>query len=144
MSGWRCPGCGRVFGHRDQQHACAASDVNAALEKVGPHLRPLLDALLGLVQGFPAVRLEHASGSFMVKAPATFCSFRPRSKDIQVTFILDRELDVFPISKSRRLSTRRVAHSVHVDDLASVDKQLRSWIQEAYLLSSAIHRGTTH
>ena len=144
MSGWHCPRCGRLFGQRGQQHSCVASDPNAALEKVKPQLRPLLGALLDLVQGLPDVRMEHASGSFMVKAPATFCSFRPRSKDIQVSFILDRELDVFPISKSLRLSTHRVAHSVHVDDLGSIDRQLRSWIHEAHALSRAIHRGTTH
>ena len=143
MSGWRCPECGRLFGHRDQQHSCLASDVGAALGKVKPQLRPLLDALLDLVQGLPAVRVEHASGSFMVKAPATFCSFRPRARDIQVSFIIDRELDVFPISKSLRLSAHRVAHSVHVDDMAAIDPQLRSWIKEAYSLSIAIHRGST-
>ncbi|MBK8497310.1 MAG: hypothetical protein IPL52_00490 [Flavobacteriales bacterium] len=120
------------------------SDMGASLEKVKPLLRPLLDALLDLVQVFPAVRVEHASGSFMVKAPATFCSFRPRAEDIQVSFILDREVDVFPISKRLRLSAHRVAHSVHVDDSAAIDQQLRSWIQEAYTLSREIHRGTTH
>ena len=86
MSGWTCPDCGRLFAHQGQQHSCIPSNLRQALEQVRPALRPLLDALIATVIPLPGVRIEFASGSFMVKAPATFCSFRPRVKDIQVSF----------------------------------------------------------
>ena len=114
-----------------------------ALEKVKPALRPLLDELIALVSDLTNVKIEHASGSFMAKAPATFCSFRPRAKDVQVSFILGEELAVFPISKSMRLSTNRVAHAVHVDEMSTVDEQLRSWIREAHRLSTSRSRRST-
>lgn len=140
MSGWKCPECERLFAHRGQQHACVPSNVQEALERVRPTLRALLDELLSIVVPLPGTRVEHASGSFMVKAPATFCSFRPRAKDVQVSFLLDREMDVFPITKTMRLSVHRVAHSVHVDDPEAIDAQLRTWIKEAHDLSTTLHR----
>ena len=143
MSGWYCPNCGRLFAHRDQPHSCIPSNVRDALEKVKPALRPLLDELIALVSDLTNVKIEHASGSFMAKAPATFCSFRPRAKDVQVSFILGEKLAVFPISKSMRLSTNRVAHAVHVDEMSTVDEQLRSWIREAHRLSTSRSRRST-
>lgn len=134
---WTCPNCERLFAHRDQPHACKASNIPGALDRLKPELRTLAGWLIEFAASLPGVRIEHASGSFMVKAPATFCSFRPRAKDVQVMFILADELDVFPIARTLRLSTHRVAHTVLVDQQADIDDQLKHWIREAYALSTS-------
>ena len=143
MSGWTCPQCGRRFAHRDQQHACAVSDISATLDSLSPALRTIVERLLAVVRSWPGVHIEYASGSFMVKAPATFCSFRPRSKDVQVSFILGRAVDEFPIAKHRQLSVRRTAHALFVDSPEGADAQLVSWLEEAYerCVASRKHSG---
>jgi hypothetical protein len=99
-----------------------------------------VERLLDLAGTLPDVRIEHASGSFMVKAPATFLAIRPRGKDVQVTFMLDHEVSDFPISKSLRTSAHRVAHAVHVSDPQEVDDQLTAWIREAHAICRRRHR----
>ena len=89
---------------------------------------------MALVDDWPDVRWEFASGSFMAKVPTTFLRVRPRSRDVQVTFMLDRVVDEFPVTRHFRQSARRVAHAVHVDDPAQVDGQLLNWLREAHAL----------
>ena len=89
---------------------------------------------MALVDDWPDVRWEFASGSFMAKVPTTFLRVRPRSRDVQVTFMLDRVVDEFPVTRHFRQSARRVAHVVHVDDPAQVDGQLLNWLREAHAL----------
>lgn len=142
-AGWACPSCGHLFARRDQPHSCHASNVARALAAVRPVLRPIMDRLLAVADDLPGARVESASGSFMVKAPATtFASFRPRAKDVQVSFKLDEELAVFPITKSLRLSAHCVAHAVHVDDMKDIGTQLPGWLQRAHALAKARpHKG---
>ncbi|MBP6390678.1 MAG: hypothetical protein KA352_07275 [Flavobacteriales bacterium] len=131
------PLCARTFAHPDQPHNCRPSDVDKVIGHLSGDLAAVVDSLLDLVSPLKGVRIEGASGSLMVKAPATFLSIRPRSKDIQVSFILDEELDVFPITKNLRLSKHRVAHAVHPDAPDGLDRQLIHWIHRAHALSIA-------
>ena len=131
---WTCPDCARTFAQRPTHHRCAPSDVQAALRDVPPHLLPVVHKLMELVDAWPDVRWEFASGSFMAKVPTTFLRVRPRSRDVQLTFLLDRVVEEFPVTKHIRQSTHRVAHAVHVDDPAQVDGQLVGWLREAHAL----------
>ena len=138
MTTWTCPNCERVFAHRDQPHACKASNVPGVLERLKPELHALIGRLIEFAASLPGVNIEHASGPFMMKAPATLCSFRPRAKDAQIMFIRADELHVFPIARTLRLSKHRVAHTVLVDQKADIDDQLQHCIREAYALSTSI------
>jgi hypothetical protein len=109
--------------------------VTKALNASRPALRPIVDALLAFVDALPGVRIEHASGSFMVKAPATFCSVRPRARDVQVTFMLAEETTEFPIAKTLRLSRNRVAHALFLDAPEGLDAQLQRWLRTAHALA---------
>lgn len=129
---WTCPLCGRLFAHRDQPHACTPSDVDKALAQVPPALRPLVDALLAVLVPLAGVSVEYASGSFMVKAPATFAAIRPRKKDVQVSFMLDHEVQDLAVVKALRVSAHRVAHKVFVAERNELDAQLRGWLKEAH------------
>lgn len=91
-----------------------------------------MEGLLDTVRNLAQVRIEYASGSYMIKAPATFCAFRPRSKDVQVTFILDRVVEEFPVAKHRQLSKQRTAHALFVEAPDGIDAQLVGWLQEAH------------
>ena len=131
---WSCPDCVRTFAQRPTLHSCVPSDVQAALRDVQPVLLPVVHRLMALVDDWPDVRWEFASGSFMAKVPTTFLRVRPRSRDVQVTFMLDRVVDEFPVTEHIQQSARRVAHAVHVDDPAQVDGQLLNWLREAHAL----------
>ena len=131
---WSCPDCVRTFAQRPTLHSCVPSDVQAALREVPPLLLPVVHRLMALVDDWPDVRWEFASGSFMAKVPTTFLRVRPRSRDVQVTFMLDRVVDEFPVTEHIQQSARRVAHAVHVDDPAQVDGQLLNWLREAHAL----------
>ena len=131
---WSCPDCARIFAQRPTLHSCVPSDVQAALRDVQPVLLPVVHRLMALVDDWPDVRWEFASGSFMAKVPTTFLRVRPRSRDVQVTFMLDRVVDEFPVTEHIQQSARRVAHAVHVDDPAQVDGQLLNWLREAHAL----------
>ena len=131
---WSCPDCARTFAQRPTLHSCVPSDVQAALREVPPLLLPVVHRLMALVDDWQDVRWEFASGSFMAKVPTTFLRVRPRSRDVQVTFMLDRVVDEFPVTEHIQQSARRVAHAVHVDDPAQVDGQLLNWLREAHAL----------
>lgn len=137
MKGWTCPLCSRMFGHRDQQHSCHPSNVTKALAALRPALKPIVNEPLDFIDQLPQVRVEHASGSFMVKAPATFCSIRPRARDVQVTLMLAEETTEFPIAKTLRLSRNRVAHALFLDGPEGPDPQLQRWLRTAHALSIA-------
>ncbi len=106
------------------------------MDRLKPELRALVYILIEFVGPLNGVHMEHASGSFMVKAPATYCTFRPRAKDVQVMFVLSDERAVFPIVRTLRMSKHRVAHTVLVDQPADIDDQLKGWVREAHELSS--------
>ena len=108
--------------------------MRAALREVPPLLLPVVQRLIELVDDWPGVTWEFASGSFMAKVPTTFLRIRPRSRDVQVTFLLDRVVEEFPVTRHVRQSAHRVAHAVHVDHPAQVDGQLAGWLQEAHAL----------
>lgn len=131
---WTCPDCERTFTQRPTHHRCVTSDVQAALRDVPRTLLPVVQKLMELVEDWPDVHWEFASGSFMAKVPTTFLRVRPRSRDVQVTFLLDRVVVEFPVTKHVRQSAHRVAHAVHVDDPAQVDGQLVDWLKEAHSL----------
>ncbi len=107
------------------------------MDQLKPELRPMVEQLLAVVRDLPNVVIEHASGSFMAKAPSTFAAFRPRARDVQVSFLLDQELDNFPINKTLRLSANRVEHRVHVDGIEDIDARMISWLRQAHALSIA-------
>jgi hypothetical protein len=107
------------------------------MDALKPELRPIVEQLLGVVEDLPQVVIEHASGSFMAKAPSTFASFRPRAKDIQVSFLLDIAVQVFPITKTLRLSANRVAHRLHGDATEDIDAPLVRWLRQAHDLCDA-------
>ena len=78
---WSCPDCARTFAQRPTLHSCVPSDVQAALREVQPLLLPVVLKLMELVDDWPGVRWEFASGSFCSWVPTTFLRVRPRSRD---------------------------------------------------------------
>ena len=103
--------------------------------------KAILDKLLAIVGELPGVRMEGVEKCLLVNAPAVFLNITPRVKDVQVSFILGREVEAFAIVSSLHLSTKRTAYKVIVGSAEEVDPQLEGWIRAAFALATSQEQG---
>lgn len=72
----------------------------------------------------------------LVKSVSTFLAIKPKTTCMDVEFLLDEEVDVFPIHKAIRVSKNRVAHFIRIEHPKEVNRQLIAWLKRAYELTS--------
>jgi Domain of unknown function (DUF5655) len=88
------------------------------------------------VSKFGEVTVDPVKNCILLRSVSTFLALNPRADCMDVEFLLDEEVDVFPIHKAIRVSKNRVAHFIRLEHAKDVNKQLIAWLRRAYELAS--------
>jgi hypothetical protein len=104
------------------------------LQKAGRELASTIESVLALVQPGEAtvVAVKHA---ILVSARSTFLALKIRKTYLEVEFILDREVEGFPVYRTFRISKNKVVHFVRIGAPDDLDAPLRNMILESFTLN---------
>jgi hypothetical protein len=70
----------------------------------------------------------------MLKGASTFVAVKPKKMWVDIEFILDEEINEFPVHEIFRYTKRRFAHFVRLEGPNDVSKKLVGWLKRSYLL----------
>ena len=133
---WTCPDCRRSFGRKNQSHGCMPSGtVEDYFADRPPGLRKIYDAIARHLAKIGGVTIDPVSVCIMFKRSRTFGEVRAKRDRLELCFLLSRELDDPKVRKRLRLSAHRSAYYVDLVRAKDVDRDVRSWLTEAYAAS---------
>ena len=133
---WTCPECGRQFKHRNQSHSCLRLDPDDHFVGKDPVVKETYDRLLHEVSKFGAVNISPVKVGVMLKAGGTFLAVKPKKSWVDIEFILDEEINEFPVHKTFKYTAGRWAHFVRLEHPRSVTRKLLAWLRHSYHLIS--------
>ena len=135
---WKCPKCGREFGKRNQQHSCTVYPLEKHFAGKEAVARPLYNMLRETIEkDIGPVKVESLPCCihFVVNYEAyTFAAVYALKDRIRIHFGSDRELKSPRIDKSAKVSAGKYMHSIDIRAGAEIDKELVSWLRQAYNL----------
>lgn len=134
VTSWVCPDCGRQFKHKNQAHSCVRLDPDDHFFDKDPKVKETYDKLLREVKKFGNVNVSPVKIGVMLKAPSTFVAVKPKKMWTDLEFILDEEINEFPVHRTFRYTKGRFAHFVRLDGPNDVSKKLLGWLKRSYLL----------
>ncbi len=133
---WICPNCERSFPSENQWHSCVKNSQENFLKDLTEDVSPLVKTLLEITASFDNVRREFLNSTILFKSRAAFIAIKPSKKWVDIEFILNSEVDEFPIYKILQSSKNKYWHVVRVDCQEEIDSQLINWLNQAYDLAS--------
>jgi hypothetical protein len=131
---WGCPRCKRLFKRKNQWHSCVQMDAGKHFIGRQPNVKKVFDKILSETKKFGPVNVSTVKNAIMLKSSGTFLAVKPKKEWLDMEFLLDEEINEFPVHKTFRISKNRVAHFMRLEKPAEVDKQLVNWIKRAYHL----------
>lgn len=132
---WQCPECKRKFEKNNQSHSCRSYPLENHFKS--EKCKALYDAL--------CAKIEKEIGKFYVESPEccihlvakkTFVGVFCTKDHIKISFTITEKLDTPRIERFVQMSANRFNHRVIVQDEKEIDKELISWLKEAYGLMS--------
>ena len=139
MTNWTCPNCHRPFKHKNQAHSCVSLDPSVHLDNKNPIVRTIYKKLLKEVQKFDNVKVSVTKSSVMFVSKSTFVAVKPKLNWMDIEFLLDREVNEFPIHKTVRANKSRVAHFVRLEHPKDITAKLIRWLKESHKITSEAH-----
>jgi Domain of unknown function (DUF5655) len=131
---WVCPSCQRRFASEGQFHSHELVDIDRHFAGRPAELRAAFDAI---VAALPAdVHIDGLKTVVVLGARATFCYVVVQRDRLSIGVFLDRALVSPRVTKVDHRSSGKVASVVEVRKAGEVDRELRSWLSEAYDLRS--------
>jgi hypothetical protein len=135
-SNWLCPTCHRPFKHKNQAHSCVTLDASVHLDDKSPNVRKIYDKLWSEVRKFGDLNVSVTKSSIMFVSKSTFVAVKPKRNWLDVEFLLDKEVNKFPIHKTFRANKSRVAHFVRLESAKDVSAKLIRWLKASYKFTS--------
>jgi len=109
--------------------------VEKHFEGKGEKARPLYEKLLDNIEkGIGPVKVESLPCCIHLVGHYTFGAVYALRKGIRIHFILDRMLESGRIGKWSKNSASRYSYSVGICRESEIDKELLSWLRQAYNL----------
>jgi len=132
---WTCPKCKRKFEKKNQVHSCNVYPLDKHFKGKEEVARPLYNNL--------KTKIKKNIGSFKVESlpccihfvsTLTFAAVFALKDKIRIHFTLDYELESSRIDKFTQMSTNRYLYSIDIEKEDEIDKELISWLKQAYNL----------
>ena len=115
---------------------CVQRYANTHLENKSPNVRNIYKKLLKAVTKFGDVTVSPTKSTIMFVSNSTFVAVKPKRNWIDIEFLLDEEVNEFPIHKTFRANKSRVAHFVRLERPKDVNARLVGWLRASYILTS--------
>ena len=133
---WSCPKCKRIFKHKNQWHSCVRIEAENHFSDKDPNVKKMYEKIVREVRKFGEVNVSPVKSSIMLKSKGTFVAIKPKLGSLDIEFFAEEEINDYPILKSLRVSKRRVAHLVRLENPKDINKQLLNWLRHSYNLVS--------
>ncbi len=99
--------------------------------------RGAAESLLSFVQSLGEIEVQEKKTSLHVVAGrAAFLGVHPRKNGVRVNIVLARGLEGERIVKSEQVSKTRFHNELDLESGAPIDRELASWIKEAFRLQT--------
>ncbi len=133
---WICPTCGRTFRNKHQDHSCAVTPIETHLNNKPAHIVRLFEILSNYILGIDrSIRRISVKNAILFATVGNFIALKPRTRWLEIEFNLEREMDVFPIHKTLKITKYKYCHFLRIDDEEDINQQLYDWLREAYEVS---------
>jgi len=100
-----------------------------------PVVREVYDRLLAVLREFGPINVEPKKTSIHLSRSSALAGVQVRKAHVVLTIKSNHAIDSPRVHKSEQVSANRFHHEVKVASPKEMDKQLRSWLKEAYELS---------
>lgn len=97
----------------------------------------LFDDVVGFAATLGSIEVQEKASSFHIAHGRAFLGIHPRRGGIVVNVVLEHRLDDPRVLRAEQVSARRWHNEVLLTNPDQVDDLLRSWIGEAFALTSA-------
>ncbi|MBU1116840.1 MAG: hypothetical protein KKE09_17090 [Bacteroidetes bacterium] len=129
---WVCPNCEREFRATNQFHSCEQSTIEQHIEDKPEFIVKIFHKLLDLVTSFGEVELLPLKTSIQVRTKSAFLAIYLKRNKVHLEFQLAHESKIKQITKTIRISKRRVFHYADVFSVDEIDNKLELELKEAY------------
>ena len=129
---WTCPTCQRKFKHKNQSHSCVQVDPDEHFIGKNPEVQRMYNTLISKIEKFGNINISPARNAILIKASGTFLAVKPKKQWLDIEFLLDEDIDAYPIYKTFRVSKRRVAHFVRLETSKDINTKLLGWLKRSY------------
>lgn len=102
-------------------------------------MKTTFDVLIEQARKFGAVRTDAVKSLITLSGKYHFAAVYVLKNSLTIEFVLDRKISADRIVKTQKL-LNRYSHFVKLADPIDVDKQLMSWLEEAYSLSTSTEK----
>ena len=133
---WVCPQCKRKFANKNQWHSCGEHSIDDLFEGKPFAIKQVFDLLLAGIKKFGPIRIDAVKTSVNFGGKSHFAAVWPLKNSLNVEFLLDREINEFPVYRTQKLGSTTHAHSVKVTSKREVSTRLLGWLKEASELRS--------
>lgn len=133
---WTCLNCNRTFKNTGQWHSCVVKSLDEHFINKEPRVKVTYERLESTLKTFGDFQISPVINAILFSSESTFLAVKPKSKWLDLEFVLDYQADEFPIHKMVQVSKTRYAHFVRIQNPEEVDEQLIGWIKKAYELNA--------
>ena len=135
---WKCPECGREFAKPKQWHSCAVKGLDEHFRGRDPHLRGVFDVLVSKLRRIGPVKVDPVKTSINLTARHHVGAVTVRGSYLRVSFYAAKRIIDPRIVHFERLGPDRFGHSLVLESVADVDKQLMAWFAAAYAMRGGV------
>lgn len=131
---WTCPACSRTFGRHRQGHECAPALTVEEYFSTGPVWeRPVYEAVADVLVPLEGVWVEAVSVGILFKRGRTFVELRPRTKWVDLGFVLPRRITHPVITRYTTNQAKTITqHIVRMTSPSQVDSLVADWLTESW------------
>lgn len=129
---WTCPKCGHEFVNANQYHSCNRLTIEDTFAGKPADIRRLFDRFRAMVESLGPVKTVAYRDNVAFMVRVRFARAMPRSRWLDVAFWLRRRMDNPRFQKVETLLPNAHVYLVRMTSPDEIDRQLKSWISEAY------------
>ena len=131
---WKCPDCHREFKNKNQWHSCVIVKEQELFANLPVHVWDLHEQLKSKCQEHGVVSVDTTKSCIYFVDQKRFLAIKPRKNGLILEFVLNREIDLFPVIKIFQIGKFRYAHRLAIDQQEDLTDEVIDWIQEARML----------
>lgn len=100
-----------------------------------PSVRALYDQLISLLRTFGPVQEDPKKTSIHLNRKSALAGVEIRKNGLLLNIKSDHAIKSPRIEKAEQISSKRFHHKVRITSPKDMDEELKTWLQQAYLLS---------
>jgi Domain of unknown function (DUF5655) len=138
MALWRCPVCGQRFVSRNMPHSCQVVPLDEFFAGAAPELRELFEMFVAAVGEDVTVNVTKSRVTLQDRMRFAGID-RPRKRHLLANFVLTRPIESPRLTRVDYVPPYYYVHRLRLTEPSDIDRELRSWLGEAYEVGAQRH-----